>query len=66
MTWKRNIVRKGGVGGLIAGLACAVLPVSASAQTVGDDQIKQLQDEIRKIQKEYQSQIRAFRNSSTI
>jgi hypothetical protein len=45
---------------LIAGLACAVLPVSASAQTVGNDQIKQLQDEIRQIQKQYQSQIRGL------
>jgi hypothetical protein len=57
MTGKRKIARKGVVGGLIAGLTCAVLPMSAPAQTVGNDQIKQLQDEIRKIQREYQSQI---------
>jgi hypothetical protein len=57
MTVERNIARKGVVGGLVAGLACAVLPMSAPAQTVGNDQIKQLQDEIRKIQREYQSQI---------
>jgi len=57
MTGERKIVRKGMVGGLIAGLACAVLPMSAPAQTVGNDQIKQLQDQIRKIQREYQSQI---------
>src|SRR5436305_942635 len=31
--------------------------MSAPAQTVGTDQIKQLQDQIRKIQREYQSQI---------
>jgi hypothetical protein len=36
-------------------LACAVLPLSASAQTAGNDQIKELQDQIRKIQREYQS-----------
>lgn len=60
MTGERNIARKGVVGGLIAGLACAVLPMSAPAQTASNDQIKQLQDEIRKIQKEYQSQIRGL------
>jgi hypothetical protein len=55
MTGERNIARKRVVGGLIAGLACAVLPLSASAQTAGNDQIKELQDQIRKIQREYQS-----------
>jgi hypothetical protein len=60
MTGERNIARKGVVGGLIAGLACAILPISASAQTVGNDQIKELQDQIRKIQREYQSQIRGL------
>jgi hypothetical protein len=60
MTGERNIARKGVVGGLIAGLACAVLPMSAPAQTVGNDQIKELQDQIRKIQREYQSQIRGL------
>ena len=33
MTRKRNIARKGAIGGLIAGLACAALPMTASAQT---------------------------------
>jgi hypothetical protein len=33
------------------------MSISATAQTVGNDQIKQLQEEIRKIQREYQSQI---------
>jgi hypothetical protein len=60
MTGKRKIARKGVVGGLIAGLACAGLPESAAAQTVGNDQIKELQDQIRKIQREYQSQIRGL------
>jgi hypothetical protein len=60
MTGKRNIARKGAVGGLIAGLACVALPVSATAQAAGNDPIKQLQDEIRKIQREYQSQIRGL------
>jgi hypothetical protein len=60
MTWKRNIARKGAIGGLIAGLACAALPMSASAQTATNDQIKQLQDAIRQIQKQYQSQIRGL------
>ena len=60
MTSERNTARKRVVGGLIAGLSCAVLPMSAPAQTVGNDQIKQLQDEIRKIQREYQSQIRGL------
>jgi hypothetical protein len=48
MTGERNIARKRVVGGLIAGLACAALPLSASAQTAGNDQIKELQDQIRK------------------
>ncbi|HEX3415613.1 MAG TPA: hypothetical protein VHT21_04290, partial [Stellaceae bacterium] len=60
MTGERNIARKGVVGGLIASLACAVLPISASAQTAGNDPIKELQDQIRKIQREYQSQIRGL------
>jgi TolA-binding protein len=60
MTRKRNIARKGAIGGLIAGLACAALPMSASAQTATNDQIKQLQDAIRQIQKQYQSQIRGL------
>jgi len=49
MTGERNTARKGVVGGLIAGLACAVLPISTPAQTVGNDQIKELQGQIRKI-----------------
>ena len=60
MTVKRNIARKGVIGGLIAGFASAILPVSATAQSVGNDPIKQLQDQIRKIQREYQSQIRGL------
>jgi hypothetical protein len=60
MTAKRNIARKGMIGGMIAGLACAALPVSAPAQTATNDPIKQLQDQIRKIQKEYQTQIRGL------
>jgi hypothetical protein len=60
MTGERNIARKGVVGGLIASLACAVLPISAPAQTAGNDPIKELQDQIRKIQREYQSQIRGL------
>jgi hypothetical protein len=59
MTGTRKIIRMGVVG-LIAGLACAVPPMSAAAQTAGNDAIKQLQDEIRKIQSEYQSQIRGI------
>jgi hypothetical protein len=60
MTGKEQIGRVVTIGGLIAGLACAVLPVSAPAQTAGSDQIKQLQDQLRKIQKEYQTQIRGL------
>src|SRR5580693_8239457 len=60
MTVKRNIARKRVIGGLIAGFASAILPVSVPAQTVGNDPIKQLQDQIRKIQREYQSQIRGL------
>jgi len=60
MTGERNIAPKRAIGHLILGLACAVLPVSAPAQTVGNDQIKALQDQIRKIQREYQSQIRGL------
>jgi hypothetical protein len=60
MTVKRNIACKGVIGDLRAGFASAILPVSVAAQTVGNDPIKQLQDQIRKIQKEYQSQIRGL------
>jgi hypothetical protein len=54
MTKKRRLGPFGVVGGLIASLGYAALPVSAQAQTtpVANDQMKQLQDEIRKIQKE--------------
>jgi hypothetical protein len=67
MTVKRNIARKGVIGGLIAGFASAILPVSATAQSVGNDPIKELQDQIRKIQRESTSRkSAAFRSSSTI
>src|ERR1700681_4670553 len=60
MTVKRNIARAGVIGGLIARSSSAVLPISVTAQTIGNDPIKQLQDQIRKIQREYQSQIRGL------
>jgi len=42
------------------GLGCAVLPVPALAQTAApvDDLIKQLQGEIRSVQKHYETEIR--------
>jgi hypothetical protein len=45
---------------LAIGLGCAVLPVPALAQTATptDDQIKQLQSEIRNVQKHYETEIR--------
>ncbi len=43
---------------LAIGLGCAVLPASAPA--AGNDQIKQLRDQLRKIQKDYQTQIRGL------
>src|SRR6266446_658778 len=45
---------------LAIGLGCAVLPVPALAQTATptDDQIKQLQSEIRNIQKHHETEIR--------
>ena len=64
MTVKRNIARKGVIGGLIAGFASAVLPVSVTAQTVGNDPIKQLQDQI--LRKSTSRKSAAFRSSSTI
>ncbi len=61
MTRIRNLFRMGAIGGLIAGLG-AGLPLSAAAQTAPavNDQIKQLQNEIRAIQKQYQTQIRGL------
>ena len=62
MTGKRNIAHIGMLGALITGMGCAILPISASAQTAPgmNDQIKQLQSEIRKIQKQYQTQIQSL------
>ena len=59
MTGKRKLGRFAAVAPLIATLGCVVLPLSAVGQTAPgmNDQIKQLQEEIRKIQKQYQSQI---------
>ena len=59
MTGKEKIGRLVAIGGLIAGLGCALLPISAAAQTATpvNDQIKQLQSEIRNIQKHYQTEI---------
>ena len=47
---------------LAIGLGCAVLPVPALAQTATptDDQIKQLQSEIRNVQKHYETEIRSI------
>jgi hypothetical protein len=52
----------GAIGGLIASVGCLALPMSALAQTAPtvNDQIKQLQNEIRNIQKQYQTQIRSL------
>jgi hypothetical protein len=61
MTGTRKIARTALIGGLIASLGWTAVPVSVSAQTATtDDQIKQLQNEIRKIQKQYQSQIQSL------
>ncbi len=62
MTGKRNAAHIGMLGALITGMGCAVLPISASAQTAPsmNDQMKQLQSEIRKIQKQYQTQIQSL------
>ena len=45
---------------LAIGLGCAALPMPAVAQTATpvDDQIKQLQNEIRSIQKHYETELR--------
>jgi hypothetical protein len=45
---------------LAIGLGCAVLPVPVLAQTAvpGDDPIKELQNEIRNVQKHYETEIR--------
>jgi hypothetical protein len=51
----------GVIGGLIVGLGSAVLSRTAAAQTATtNDPIKELQQQIRKIQKEYQTQIRGL------
>jgi hypothetical protein len=57
---KRNIRGAAAICGLLAVLPCAVMPISVLAQTATpvNDQIKQLQNEIRDIQKQYQTQIR--------
>ena len=59
---KRGFGRIGIVGGLVLGLACAALPGAAAAQTTPDmnDQLKQLQHEITKIQRQYQKQLRSL------
>jgi hypothetical protein len=56
---RRNIRGVPAIGGLVAILSCAVLPMSVMAQTATpvNDQIKELQNEIRNIQKQYQTQI---------
>ena len=45
---------------LAIGLGCAVLPVPVLAQTAvpGDDPIKELQNEIRNVQKHHETEIR--------
>jgi len=49
------------IGGLVASLGWTALSVSAPGQTAAtNDQIKELQNEIRKIQKQYQTQIRGL------
>ena len=57
----RYIACLGAISGLIGGIG-AVLPMSALAQTatVVNVQIKQLQNEIRAIQKQHQAQIRGL------
>jgi len=61
MTGKRNIAGMLAIGGLFAGVLI-LPPMSAQAQTspTMNDQIKQLQNEIRTIQKQYQAQIRGL------
>ena len=61
MTGTRKIARNGVIGGLVASLGWTALSVSAPGQTAAtNDQIKELQNEIRKIQKQYQTQIRGL------
>ena len=61
MTGTRKIARNRVIGGLVASLGWTALSVSAPGQTAAtNDQIKELQNEIRKIQKQYQTQIRGL------
>src|SRR5215470_5562600 len=61
MTGARNTSRILVIGGLVASLVWAALPVIAQAQTAAtSDQIKELQNEIRSMQKEYQTQIQTL------
>ena len=61
MNNKRNIHNVAAICGLVA-IPCAILPISALAQTATpvNDQIKELQNEIRNIQKQYQTQIHSL------
>ena len=62
MNYKRKIHNAAAICGLLAIPACAILPVSALAQTSTpvNDQIKELQNAIRNIQRQYQSQIHSL------
>jgi len=61
VTGTRKIARNRVIGGLIASLGWTALSVPAPGQTAAtNDQIKELQNEIRKIQKQYQTQIRGL------
>jgi len=61
VTGTRKIARNRVIGGLVASLGWTALSVSAPGQTAAtNDQIKELQNEIRKIQKQYQTQIRGL------
>ena len=61
MTGTRKIARNRVIGGLVASLGWTALSVSAPGPTAAtNDQIKELQNEIRKIQKQYQTQIRGL------
>jgi hypothetical protein len=65
---KRNIRGVAAIGGVLAIFSSAVLPNSVLAQTATpvNDQIKQLQNEIRNIEKQVRHRSAASRNSSTI
>ncbi len=62
MSGKRDFAGFGAIGMLIAALGCASLPGAALGQTTPNlnDQLKQLQSEIKKIQKQYQNQLRSL------